>query len=257
MLNKHGMIGLSGLFLMVSILILPGIVLAQQATDGNTPSSDEIIKKLENSGGFSFRGLVIEPPEEPQNVTTDEEGNKVVTDDKGNTFVTDDAGKTVATDTKGNTIVTDEAGKTVITDVKGNTIEMDDQGNTVITDTQGNKEVVAPPSIDMKVTFQFNSDELTEDAEAVLNSLGVALISEQLKDAQFLIAGHTDASGSNSYNQKLSERRAVAVRDYLMRKFDIRYSRLEAVGRGEEQLLMPDDPDNGENRRVQIVNVSS
>lgn len=239
------------------VLFLWAMINTGSAQDSETLSSGEIIEQLQDSGGMSFRGLVIVPPEEPENVSTDAQGNTVVTDDKGNIFITDDIGITIITDTKGNTIVIDVDGTTVITDTQGNTIVEDEDGNTVVTDVQGNVTIVAPPSIDMKVAFQFNSDELTEEAVNVLNNLGVALTSEQLGNARFMIAGHTDASGSRSYNQKLSERRANSVRDYLVRQFDIHYSRLDAVGRGEEQLLFPDDPENGGNRRVQIVNIGS
>ena len=70
-----------------------------------------------------------------------------------------------------------------------------------------------------------------------------------------MIAGHTDAVGSNGYNQSLSERRAESVRKYLMDKHNLDISKLIAIGYGEEQLKLPETPNAGENRRVQIVNM--
>src|SRR5450755_2370540 len=61
-----------------------------------------------------------------------------------------------------------------------------------------------PPSIDLYVNFKFDSAELEPDALLVLRSLGQALKSQELKDARIQIVGHTDAKGSETYNQILS-----------------------------------------------------
>ena len=75
-----------------------------------------------------------------------------------------------------------------------------------------------------------------------LIALGTALRSHQFKGAVFLVAGHTDAKGSDEYNQKLSERRAGAVKHFLISKFGVPARDLIAVGYGEEQLKNRDDP---------------
>lgn len=113
----------------------------------------------------------------------------------------------------------------------------------------------APPTINMKVVFKLNSSELTDQARQTLSELGKALIDEELSSYSFLIAGHTDASGNDSYNQSLSERRAKAVRDYLVYRYDIHDKRLHVVGYGESRLLDPDRPNEEVNRRVQITNL--
>jgi outer membrane protein OmpA-like peptidoglycan-associated protein len=108
------------------------------------------------------------------------------------------------------------------------------------------------------VTFPSGSATLTPDAERQLAPLGRALASAELSAYRFRIEGHTDTVGSAELNQALSERRAAAVRDFLVRRFGVNPTRLEAVGLGQTQLLVP-TPDNTpmpRNRRVQVVNIS-
>ena len=64
--------------------------------------------------------------------------------------------------------------------------------------------------------------------------------------------GHTDAKGSAGYNKALSDRRAAAVRRYLV-EHGVATTRLRAVGKGESQLLNAEDPEGAENRRVEIL----
>ena len=66
-----------------------------------------------------------------------------------------------------------------------------------------------------------------------------------------MVAGHTDAKGSAQYNKQLSQRRAEAVKSYLVSK-GIDAGRLDAVGYGSEHLLAPDHPEDPSNRRVEI-----
>ncbi|MEZ5853573.1 MAG: OmpA family protein [Hyphomicrobiaceae bacterium] len=111
------------------------------------------------------------------------------------------------------------------------------------------------PAIDLTVYFDFDSAQITPKAKAVLIELGKALASDDLSGRRFLVAGHTDAKGSANYNQALSERRAAAIKRYLEREFSIAPGRLLAVGFGEEQLKNTIDPNAGDNRRVQVVNL--
>jgi outer membrane protein OmpA-like peptidoglycan-associated protein len=60
---------------------------------------------------------------------------------------------------------------------------------------------------------------------------------------------------SHDFRQKLSERRAIAVRDYLIFQYDVQPDRVEAVGFGKSQLVDPTRPEDGINRRVQVINV--
>jgi len=110
------------------------------------------------------------------------------------------------------------------------------------------------PSIDIHVLFARNSAELTPEMKEVLDRVGMALQSDDLADYAFLIGGHTDAAGSSKYNKTLSERRASAVRDYLVKNYRLEEYRLESVGYCKEQLLDPKRPTSEINRRVQVVN---
>jgi len=125
---------------------------------------------------------------------------------------------------------------------------------------QAAAQPVAPaeaPAISLTVQFATGSAELTPQAQRVLDELGKALMSEDLRPYRFRIEGHTDTTGSRAVNQVLSERRAAAVRSYLTSRFGVDASRLVAVGLGQTQLAVPtaDGVDEPRNRRVQIVNI--
>ncbi|MCI5076128.1 OmpA family protein [Oricola sp.] len=111
------------------------------------------------------------------------------------------------------------------------------------------------PSIDLEIYFDYNSAGIGPQAKPGLIELGLALRSDALKDIVFLVSGHTDAVGSDAYNQDLSERRAKSVKAFLTETFLIETDRLIAVGYGEEQLKNTYDPAAAENRRVTIVSL--
>lgn len=112
-----------------------------------------------------------------------------------------------------------------------------------------------PPKMDFEIRFAFDSDRILPESIPVLNLIGQALSSQNLASARFLLNGHTDAKGSDSYNLDLSERRALSVRTYLVDRFYIDGERLLAIGFGEERLKDQHDPEGGINRRVEIVNM--
>jgi outer membrane protein OmpA-like peptidoglycan-associated protein len=72
-----------------------------------------------------------------------------------------------------------------------------------------------------------------------------------------VVAGHTDASGGEAYNQDLSERRADAIKRYLVDKYGINGADLVTVGYGESKLKDPSQPMAEANRRVQVVNMEN
>jgi len=115
----------------------------------------------------------------------------------------------------------------------------------------------AKPSVDLAVNFAFGSAQLTADGELALDNLGRALEDPALGGSRFSIAGHTDAVGSAAFNQRLSEARAAAVRDYLVARFRIAGDRLETHGYGFSRLLDRKDPTNAVNRRVEITNIGT
>lgn len=111
----------------------------------------------------------------------------------------------------------------------------------------------------ISVTFPSGSADLMPQAIAALTPLGLALASNDLAVFRFRIEGHTDSVGPREMNQSLSERRAAAVRDFLVQRFGISASRLETVGRGEDDLLVrtADEVSEQRNRRVQVVNLGN
>ena len=107
------------------------------------------------------------------------------------------------------------------------------------------------PKVDLSVPFEINSATLKQSAFRQLEEVRIALDQPGLKDFRIQVAGHTDASGSASYNQKLSQRRANSVKDYLVEN-GIDPRRLDAIGLGESKLLLPESPNHAKNRRVEL-----
>lgn len=99
------------------------------------------------------------------------------------------------------------------------------------------------------VNFDFDKSTLLPESYVVLDK--VVDILNKNKNIQIEIRGYADATGTNEYNQKLSERRAVAVRDYLVSK-GIASSRLTPVGYGERNPIESNDTEEGRaaNRRM-------
>ena len=113
------------------------------------------------------------------------------------------------------------------------------------------------PSIDLEINFEYNSDRISAKAMPQVSALGEALSSADLKGGTFIVAGHTDGKGGDTFNQGLSERRADAVKRFLMDKYKIDDGRLVTVGYGKAQLRNSSNPTAAENRRVQVVNVAN
>jgi len=115
------------------------------------------------------------------------------------------------------------------------------------------------PSVNLTVQFGNDSAQLTPQAMHTLDQLGTALTSPALANFRFRIEGHTDAVGNHDHNQVLSEQRAKAVVDYLADKFHVDRSRVEAVGMGPDQPLVPARAGLAEprNRRVTVVNIGT
>lgn len=102
------------------------------------------------------------------------------------------------------------------------------------------------------VNFEVNADQLTFESYAVLDEAFDAL-SVEFPDARIEVAGHTDSTGEESYNQDLSRRRAETVRRYLVDK-GIPATRLTATGHGETMPLADNATRQGraQNRRVEL-----
>jgi outer membrane protein OmpA-like peptidoglycan-associated protein len=113
------------------------------------------------------------------------------------------------------------------------------------------------PNIDLEITFDYNSADISAKSLPSVQALGRALTNPDLKGSTFIVAGHTDAAGGEVYNQDLSERRADSIKKYLVAKFNIGSSDLVTVGYGKSKLKDPANPMAEANRRVQVVNMAN
>lgn len=100
--------------------------------------------------------------------------------------------------------------------------------------------------------YDFDSDAIKPTAAQNLRTLAQSLT--KYPNTDILIVGHTDATGSDNYNQSLSERRAQSAQLFLVRE-GVSNSRLRATGRGESEPIASNDTEEGQsqNRRVEIA----
>lgn len=102
------------------------------------------------------------------------------------------------------------------------------------------------------VNFDFDKATIRPEGKAILN--GAAALLQKHNRVVVEVAGHTDSIGSEEYNQGLSERRANAVKDYLVAQ-GVTATRLTARGYGELRPIASNDTEEGraENRRVELI----
>jgi outer membrane protein OmpA-like peptidoglycan-associated protein len=128
--------------------------------------------------------------------------------------------------------------------------------------SSGEREEIATiaadkPNIDLEITFDYNSADISAISLPSVQALGKALSDPNLKGSTFVVAGYTDAAGGEAYNQDLSERRADTIKRYLTEKYGIAGSGLVTVGYGKSRPKNPNDPMDPANRRVQVVNMAN
>jgi outer membrane protein OmpA-like peptidoglycan-associated protein len=102
------------------------------------------------------------------------------------------------------------------------------------------------------ITFATNSSDLNAGFYDVLNS--VALVLNEFEQSVIEVAGHTDSTGTDTYNQQLSERRAASVAAYLATRGVLR-DRFIEIGMGETRPIADNSTDAGRqaNRRVELT----
>lgn len=102
-------------------------------------------------------------------------------------------------------------------------------------------------------TILFDTGRSTLKPESTSVFVDIIRILNEYPNARFTVEGHTDSVGSNATNQRLSEERANAVRDFLINE-GIPGSRLEAIGYGEDRPIASNNTRAGrtQNRRVEI-----
>jgi outer membrane protein OmpA-like peptidoglycan-associated protein len=125
----------------------------------------------------------------------------------------------------------------------------------IMRDQPGSPAAAQPPKVSLLITFETNSATLTARSRQSLDVVGQALASNKLAQFRFAIEGYADPRGSSTANQKLSQQRAESVRAYLVQNMHIDPSRLDAVGKGDRELMNKSIVDAPENRRVTIVNL--
>lgn len=102
----------------------------------------------------------------------------------------------------------------------------------------------------MRIQFEFDSTAVVPESLPMLDSVGEMMALPQVRGRSIVIEGHTDASGTEAYNDDLSRRRAGAIRQYLADSFDIEATRLVVTGKGERVPHNNADPHAPVNRRV-------
>jgi OOP family OmpA-OmpF porin len=105
---------------------------------------------------------------------------------------------------------------------------------------------------EIKVEFDFDKDFVRPRYHDELKN--IAGIIKQYPENKAVIEGYTDSKGSDSYNLKLSQRRADSVRKYLIDNFGVNPNQLSAKGYGETRPIATNDTDEGRqrNRRVEL-----
>ena len=111
-------------------------------------------------------------------------------------------------------------------------------------------------SVAINIRFQSNSSTIESQDSQMLKKIAQAMNTPQLQHCFFVIEGHTDAIGETYYNLWLSQQRADSVKKHLS-QYNVTSKRMIVVGKGEDELLNPDEPDSSENRRVQFRVINS
>jgi outer membrane protein OmpA-like peptidoglycan-associated protein len=111
------------------------------------------------------------------------------------------------------------------------------------------------PQMVVEINFENDSVAIQPTSYRTLGMIADALHHPNLWDYNFLVVGHTSATGSDEHNLDLSGRRADAIKEVLATTFAVNPSRLYAVGVGEHLPIEGSKEDASVNRRVQLINL--
>jgi OOP family OmpA-OmpF porin len=105
----------------------------------------------------------------------------------------------------------------------------------------------------LNVEFDFDKSTIKKGYDQDIDNL--AGVMKQYPDLNVVIEGHTDSLGSDAYNEKLSQERADAVKNYMVEENGIDANRIKAIGFGEKQPVASNDTSEGraQNRRVEAA----
>ncbi len=113
------------------------------------------------------------------------------------------------------------------------------------------EEVAEAVRVELDVKFDFDKADVKQDSYSDIENL--AEFMKQYPQTATTVEGHTDSTGNAAYNQKLSERRAAAVRDTLVNQYGVEADRVNAVGYGKDRPVADNATNEGRaiNRRVE------
>ena len=113
------------------------------------------------------------------------------------------------------------------------------------------EEVAEAVRVELDVKFDFDKADVKQDSYSDIENL--AEFMKQYPQTATTVEGHTDSVGNAAYNQKLSERRAAAVRDALVNQYGVEADRVNAVGYGKDRPVADNATNEGRaiNRRVE------
>jgi outer membrane protein OmpA-like peptidoglycan-associated protein len=122
--------------------------------------------------------------------------------------------------------------------------------NTGVSVTRNGENIIL--NMPSNITFEVDRADLRPDFVEVLHS--VSLVLKEYKSTIIEVAGHTDSTGSDSYNQLLSQQRAQAVSNVLIQD-GVEPVRIDTVGYGETRPIAPNNTAGGrqQNRRVELT----
>jgi len=108
-----------------------------------------------------------------------------------------------------------------------------------------------PVRVELDVKFDFDRDVVKQDSYGDIQNL--ADFMKEYGQTTTVLEGHTDSVGTDAYNQRLSERRANAVRKVLVDEYGVGGDRVNAVGYGESRPVADNATEEGRaiNRRVE------
>ena len=140
------------------------------------------------------------------------------------------------------------------TDASGGLVEV--AGNDTPPSIDPNQVGVLPEElqVNVRIGFDYDSAVIKADQQPVLDQMCRVMQASDIK--LFRIMGHTDAAGSDAYNERLSFMRAEEVKRRLVSDCGIAPDRLEAMGLGKRFLFDKTDPKGAENRRVEFQALS-
>ncbi len=118
------------------------------------------------------------------------------------------------------------------------------------------RELEQAPKVGALILFEYNSSDIQEVSLPLLREYGKAL-KGALRDAIFVLGGHTDSKGSEEYNLMLSERRAESVKTFLVAEYQISERQLIVKPYGEVRPIKSNSTSEGRalNRRVEFIRI--